>query len=55
MVPGAAPRHDDGMVNIWTWSLLAGTAVAAVLTFLLAAALPGAGRAPSGLAPCWSR
>ena len=38
MVPGAAPRHDDGMVNIWTWSLLAGTAVAAVLTFLLAAA-----------------
>ena len=38
MVPGAAARHDDAMVNIWTWSLLAGTAVAAVLTFLLAAA-----------------
>jgi signal transduction histidine kinase len=38
MVPGPPARHDDGMVNIWTWLLLAGTAAAVVLTFLLAAA-----------------
>jgi signal transduction histidine kinase len=38
MVPATERRHDDGMVNVWTWWLVAGTAVAAVLTFLLAAA-----------------
>jgi signal transduction histidine kinase len=38
MVPAAERRHDDGMVNDWTWWLAAGTAVASVLTFLLAAA-----------------
>ena len=41
MVPAIQRRHDDGMVNIWTWSLLAGTAVATVLTFLLAASYLG--------------
>ena len=39
MVPAGEPGHDGFMVNAWTWGLLAGTAVAAALTFLLALAL----------------
>src|ERR1700744_3321295 len=32
------PRHDEAMVNDWTWWLAAGTAAAAALTFAVAAA-----------------
>lgn len=39
MVPAGEPGHDGVMVNPWTWGLLADTAVAAVLAFLLALAL----------------
>jgi signal transduction histidine kinase len=39
VVPAAERGHDGFMVNAWTWGLLAGTAIAAVLTFLLALAL----------------
>jgi signal transduction histidine kinase len=38
MVPAAERRHDVGMANDWTWWLVAGTAAAMVLTFVLAAA-----------------
>src|ERR1700743_2535249 len=39
MALACRPGHDGFMVNAWTWGLIAGTAVAAVLTFLLALAL----------------
>jgi signal transduction histidine kinase len=39
VVPAGEPGHDGFMVNAWTWGLLAGTAVAAALTFVLALAL----------------
>jgi signal transduction histidine kinase len=39
VVPAGEPGHDGFMVNAWTWGLLAGTAVAAALSFLLALAL----------------
>jgi signal transduction histidine kinase len=39
VVPGGQPGDDGVMVNAWTWGLLAGVALAAALTFLLALAL----------------
>ena len=36
MVPAREPGDDGLMVNAWTWALLTGIAVAAVVTFLLA-------------------